>query len=67
MHFNCTAILIIGHFKVDITDASDTIIVTISETLAKKMLSLTAEQIYETVTFEVHTYIPLTTRKTYVL
>ncbi|KAF3636182.1 hypothetical protein FXO38_24307 [Capsicum annuum] len=37
------------HFQVDITDVSDIITVTISETLAEKMLSLTAEQIYETV------------------
>ncbi|KAM3246921.1 hypothetical protein P3L10_008688 [Capsicum annuum] len=37
------------HFEVNIMDASDTIMVMISETLGERMLSLTSEQIYEQV------------------
>ncbi|PHU07788.1 hypothetical protein BC332_24277 [Capsicum chinense] len=37
------------HFVVKITDASDTITATVSETVAETMLSLTGEQIYQSV------------------
>ncbi|XP_016580412.2 uncharacterized protein LOC107878056 isoform X7 [Capsicum annuum] len=37
------------HFELDIMDASDTIMVTISKTLGERMFSLTIEQIYERV------------------
>ncbi|KAM3359081.1 hypothetical protein P3S68_022014 [Capsicum galapagoense] len=37
------------HFELNITDASDTITATVSETVVETMLSLTSEQIYQNV------------------